>query len=82
MPAFVVGKICQENADQLIERTKAAGDGSLRVFFSDQRAHYQEAILTTFGQWVQPERKGKRGPLLKLRLEPPPEQGPCGPGQH
>ncbi len=59
--AFVPGKINQENADRLIAQTKAVNDGSLHVFFSDQRPQYREAILKAFGQWVQPERQGKRG---------------------
>ena len=71
VPAFVTGKISQENADQLLQETKRVNDGSLRAFFSDQRPHYKEAILKTFGRWVQPARKGSRGPLPKPRLEPP-----------
>jgi len=73
IPAFASGEICQEKADQLIARTREVNDGSLRVFFSDQRPHYREAILKVFGQWVQPERKGCRGPLPKPRLVPPPD---------
>lgn len=70
---FVPGKINQENADRLIAQTKAVNDGSLHVFFSDQRPQYREAILKAFGQWVQPERQGKRGPRPKPRLVPPPD---------
>ena len=69
--AFVTGEISQEKADQLIARTKAVNDGSLHVFFSDQRSQYREAILKSFGQWLQPERQGSRGPFPKPRLEPP-----------
>ena len=69
--AFVTGEISQEKADLLLERTKEVNDGSVHVFFSDQRPQYREAILKSFGQWVQPERKGKRGRLPKPRLEPP-----------
>jgi len=58
IPAFVTGEISQEKADQLLEQTKEVNDGSLYVFFSDQRPQYREAILKSFGQWVQPERKG------------------------
>ena len=71
VPAFIAGKINQENANLLIQRTKAVNDGSLWAFFSDQRPHYQEAILKSFGHLVQPARKGSRGPLPKPRLEPP-----------
>lgn len=73
VPAFVAGKINQENADLLLQRTKAVNDGSLCTFFSDQRPHYKEAILKSFGCWVQPVRKGSRGPWPKPRLVPPPE---------
>jgi len=72
IPALVVGKISQEKADLLIERTKEVNDGSLHVFFSDQRPPYQEAILRAFGREFQPERRGRRGRLPKVRLEPPP----------
>ncbi|MBS7251369.1 MAG: IS1 family transposase [Candidatus Freyarchaeota archaeon] len=70
--AFVTGKISQENADQLIKQTKEKNDGSLHIFFSDQRPHYSEAILKYFGQPVQPKRKGTRGRHPKPRLEPSP----------
>ena len=49
IPAFVQGEINQENADRLIAQTKAVNDGSLRVFFSDQRPQYREAILWSMG---------------------------------
>jgi IS1 family transposase len=71
IPAFVTGEISQQKADQLLEQTKEVNDGSLHVFFSDQRPQYREAILKSFGQWVQPERKGTRGRFPKPRLEPP-----------
>jgi len=48
-------------------------DGSLHIFFSDQRPHYKEAILKSFGRLVQPKRRGTRGPLPKPCLEPPPD---------
>jgi hypothetical protein len=73
VPAFVIGKINQENADQLLQKTKAVNGGSLHAFFSDQRPHYKEAILKSFGRWVQPERRGSRGPFPKPRLEPAPD---------
>jgi IS1 family transposase len=73
VPAFVIGKINQDNADLLLQKTKAVNDGSLHVFFSDQRPHYKEAILKSFGHWVQPERRGARGPFPKPRLKPPPD---------
>ena len=68
-----MGKISQKNADLLLEKTKAVNDGSLRAFFSDQRPHYKEAILKSFGRRVQPARKGSRGSLPKPCLEPPPD---------
>lgn len=71
IPAFVAGEISQENADRLVAQTKEVNDGSLHVFFSDQRSQYREAILKSFGQWVQSERRGQRGPRPKPRLVPP-----------
>lgn len=73
IPAFVVGEINQENADRLIAQTQAVNDGSVHVFFSDQRPQYREAILKAFGQWMQPERQGQRGRRPKPRLVPPPD---------
>jgi len=73
IPAFVVGEINQENADRLIAQTQAVNDGSLHVFFSDQRPQYREAILKAFGQWMQPDRQGQRGRRPKPRLVPPPD---------
>ncbi len=73
IPAFVPGEINQENADQLIAKTKGVNEGSLRVFFSDQRSQYWDAIPKSFAQWVQPKCKGQRGPLPKPRRVPPPD---------
>jgi IS1 family transposase len=36
VPAFVAGKISQQNADLLLQKTKDVNDGSLRAFFSDR----------------------------------------------
>lgn len=71
VPAFVTGVLCQEKADLLLQKTKEVNDGSLHVFFSDQRSYYPEAILKGFGQEVQPPRKGDRGRFPKPCLEPP-----------
>jgi IS1 family transposase len=71
IPAFVSGDICQEKADELLAQTKAANDGSLYAFFSDQRPHYKAAILRHFGKLAQPERRGVRGRFPKPRLVPP-----------
>jgi hypothetical protein len=73
IPAFVVGEINPENADRLIAQTQAVNDGSLHVFFSDQRPQYREAMLKAFGQWMQPERQGQRGRRPKPRWVPPPD---------
>ena len=70
--AFVVGQISQEKADQLIRRTKAVNDGSLHVFFSDQRPQYEDAILKHFGRWRISPRTGKPGRPRKPHLEPHP----------
>lgn len=71
IPAFVTGRICQQNADALLEETTRVNDGSLHVFFSDQRSHYPEAILNALGQWEQPERKGSRGRFPNPKRIPP-----------
>ena len=71
IPAFTTGRISQEKADQLISKIKQVNDGSLHVFFSDERPHYRKAILKFFGQWTHPKRKGKRGRFPKRKLLPP-----------
>jgi len=69
--AFEVGPISQEKADALVRKTRAINDGSLHVFFSDQRPQYKEAILKVFGHWRIFLRTGKPGRPRKPRLEPP-----------
>ena len=59
--AFVVGKRTQENADLLFDRVKDVTDGDIPFFTRDQLPEYDDALLHTYGVWVQPERKGDRG---------------------
>lgn len=69
--SVVLGRITQHNANQLLEETRQVTDGSLPVFFSDQRPHYKEAILKAFGEQVIPPRKGNRGRFPLPRWVPP-----------
>jgi IS1 family transposase/transposase-like protein len=59
--AFVVGKRTQDNANLLLARVQHVSDGSIPFFTSDQLAAYPTALLQTYGEWIQPERKGSRG---------------------
>jgi len=59
--AFVVGKRTQENADLLLDRVKDVSDEHIPFFTSDQLPEYDDALLHTYGVWVQPKRKGARG---------------------
>lgn len=72
VPAFVIGKRVQENADLLIERLKAVSCGFIPFFTSDQLFHYPNALLNGYGV---PETllniPGKRGPKPKAKLLPP-----------
>ena len=68
--AFVVGKRTQENADLLLERVKDVTDEHIPFFSSDQPPEYDDALLHTYGVWVQPERKGDRGRYPLPRLVP------------
>lgn len=68
--AFVVGKRCQASADLLVDRVKDVTDEHIPFFTSDQLPHYEDALLHTYGTWVQPERKGNRGRFPKPRLVP------------
>lgn len=68
--AFVVGKRTQENADLLVDRVKDVTDKHIPFFTSDQLPEYDDALLHTYGVWVQPERKGERGRYPLPRLVP------------
>ena len=63
--AFVVGKRTPENADLLL-----IGKGCDRrthpFFTSDRLPEYDDALLHTYGVWVQPEHKGDRGGIRSL----------------
>ena len=61
VPAFVVGKRRQEEADRLIQQVDVALDGETPLFTSDLLPHYEQALLNQYGVWVQPERRGCRG---------------------
>lgn len=71
--AFVVGKRTQENANRLVERVRHVSDGSIPLFTSDQLAAYPAALLATYGEWIQPQRKGNRGAHPKPRQVAPEE---------
>jgi IS1 family transposase len=65
--AFVVGKRTQANADLLLQRVAYMTDGHIPFFTSDQLSAYQTALLRTYGEWIQPSRKGDRGAYPKPR---------------
>lgn len=71
--AFVVGKRTQAAANLLLDRVKDVTDQHIPFFTSDQFPAYQQALLHTYGIWVQPERKGNRGRFPKPRLVPAPD---------
>lgn len=68
--AFVVGKRNQESADLLLDRVKDVTDEHIPFFTSDQLPEYAEALLHTYGTWVQPERCGSRGRFPHPRRVP------------
>lgn len=68
--AFVVGKRNQESADLLLDRVKLVTDEHIPFFTSDRLPEYEDALLHTYGTWVQPERKGSRGRFPHPRLVP------------
>lgn len=71
--AFVVGKRTQASANLLLDRVKDVTDEHIPFFTSDQLPAYQNALLHTYGMWVQPERKGTRGRFPQPRLVPTPD---------
>jgi IS1 family transposase len=72
VPAFVIGKRVQENADLLLERLKAVSCGYIPFFTSDQLAHYPQTLLKAYGlPEVSLDIPGKRGRKPKPKLLPP-----------
>ena len=72
VPAFVIGKRVQENADLLIERLKAVSCGHIPFFTSDQLYHYPQALLNGYGRpEVSLHIPGKRGRKPTPKLLPP-----------
>ena len=72
VPAFIIGKRVQENADLLIERLKAVSCGFIPFFTSDQLAHYPHALLNGYGiPEVIVQIPGQRGRKPKPKLLPP-----------
>ena len=50
-------------------------DDHLPFFTSDQLPQYKHALLTTYGEWYQPERQGTRGASPHPRRRPLPGLG-------
>jgi IS1 family transposase len=74
IPAFVVGKRVQENANLLIAQTAAVSDGHIPFFTSDDLPHYATALLAQYGVLETVVRRpGQRGPLRQPRHLPPPD---------
>jgi len=70
--AFVIGKRDQASADLLLARVAHVTDDHIPFFTSDQLPAYKHALLKTYGEWYQPERRGARGASPKLRRRPLP----------
>jgi IS1 family transposase/transposase-like protein len=72
IPAFVIRKRTQEQANELIRLVKERSDGHIPFFTSDQLPHYADALLEHYGIWYQPERKGSRGRFPQsIKIAPP-----------
>jgi IS1 family transposase/transposase-like protein len=70
--AFVIGKRDQASADLLLARVAHVTDDYIPFFTSDRLPEYEHALLTTYGEWYQPERHGTRGAYPKPRRRPRP----------
>lgn len=69
VPAFVIGKRVQENANLLLERLKTVSCGFIPFFTSDQLHHYPHALLNAYGvPEVIVDIPGKRGRKPKPKL--------------
>jgi IS1 family transposase/transposase-like protein len=71
--AFVIGKRAQDSADLLLQRVLHVTDEHIPFFTSDQLPEYRSALLTAYGIWHQPPRKGTRGRYPNPLLIAPPE---------
>jgi IS1 family transposase/transposase-like protein len=68
---FVVGKRDQTSANRLLGQVAHVTDAQvLPLFTSDQWPAYTHALLTTYGEWYRPPRRGTRGAHPKPRLRP------------
>jgi IS1 family transposase len=68
----VLGKRTTEHVQLLVEDFHERTEGRLmNLMTSDENPAYAEAILATYGQEVQPRRKGKRGRRPAPRKKPP-----------
>jgi len=69
--AVLVGEHTEEEAVGLLARLRARlTEGCLPLLTSDSLPHYVQAILRVFGVWIQPQRRGQRGPHPKPRQVP------------
>lgn len=70
---LVAGKRDQASATRLLGQVAHVTDAHvLPLFTSDQWPVYPRALLTTYGEWYCPPRRGTRGPHPKPRLRPRP----------
>src|SRR4030095_3061967 len=61
-------------AQRVVHRVRGLlAPGGLPLFLTDGLKEYSTALLTHFGQWMQPERRQDKGPLPKPRWMPLPE---------
>ena len=66
--AVLIGDHTEEEAVGLLARLRARLiEACLPLLTSDSLPQYASAILRVFGVWIQPRRKGTRGPLPKPR---------------
>ena len=68
---FVVGRHSQANANRLILGIFERSDGTIPFFTSDELAHYDNALLATYGVRKEFPRTGKRGRPQKPMLVAP-----------
>jgi len=69
--AMLIGERTEATADDFLGRLRLRLAATCQpLLTSDALPHYAGAILRTFGVWVQPRRKGKRGRRPKPRQVP------------
>ena len=68
--SFVVGKRRQEEANRLLQTTRARSDGHIPLFISDDLDQYKIAILNAYGNKEEIPQTGSKGKAKISKARP------------